>query len=348
MELQYRPLGSSGLRVASLFLGAMTFGEQGGVGAPIEECRRMVDAYEAVGGNVIDTAINYRGGLSEEVLGEVLAGKRDRFVVATKFGITRDGTDPNASGSHRKNLRLSIETSLRRLKTDYIDLYWVHINDAHTPIDVTMAALDDAVSAGKILTIGISDTPAWIVSRAQALAEWRGWSPVVGLQVPYSLLQRDIERELLPAAEAHGMTVAAWSPLGGGVLSGKYQDAASLADSAATRRLSNDSITDRQRAVAAAVIDVARQLNTAPAAVAVAWTMARSPNIHPIIGARTAAQLQDNLAAAEVELTDEMLTHLEAEATIALGFPHDFTAEVTNWVFGEANQRTAGRLRPIL
>lgn len=348
MALEYRPLGSSGLRVASLFLGAMTFGEQGGVGARLDECRRMVDAYADVGGNVIDTAINYRGGVSEEILGEVLAGRRDRFVVATKFGVTRDGTDPNASGSHRKNLRLSIETSLRRLKTDHIDLYWVHINDQYTPIDTTMAALDDAVTAGKVLAIGISDTPAWIVSRAQALAEWRGWNPFVGLQVPYSLVQRDIERELLPVAEAHGMTVAAWSPLGGGVLSGKYQSPGPASDGADSRRLSHDAITDRQHAVAAAVVDVAHQRGTTPAAVAIAWTMARSSNIHPIVGARTADQLEDNLVAADVDLTEEMLAQLEAEATIDLGFPHDFTRDVANWVFGEANERTVGQLRSVL
>src|SRR5919202_4775932 len=185
--MRYRTLGTSGLRVSELFLGAMTFGEQGGVGAPIEECRRILDAYAEAGGNVVDTAINYRGGASEEILGELLAGRRDRFVVATKYTVTRDGANPNAAGNHRKNLTLSLETSLRRLRTDYVDLYWVHMWDRHTPVEETMRALDDAVQAGKVLYVGISDAPAWVVARGNTLAEWHGWSPFVGLQVPYNL-----------------------------------------------------------------------------------------------------------------------------------------------------------------
>ena len=244
--MRYRPFGASGLRVSEVFLGAMTFGEQGGVGAPLDECRRMVDAYADAGGNVIDTAINYRGGASEEVLGELLQGRRDRFVLATKFGVSRDvksisdassgPSDPNAAGGHRKNLMLSLEMSLRRLRTDHVDVYWLHLYDRHTPIDETMRALDDAVRAGKVLYIGVSDTPAWVIARAQVLAEWRGWTPFVGLQVPYSLVERDIERELLPLAEAHGMTVAAWSPLAGGVLSGKFTRGGAGAGAGATRR----------------------------------------------------------------------------------------------------------------
>ena len=172
--MRYRTFGPTGLRVAELFLGAMTFGEQGGVGAPPEECRRILDAYADVGGNVVDTAINYRGGQSEEILGELLAARRDRFVLATKYTVSRDRADPNAAGNHRKNLRLSLETSLRRLRTDYLDIYWVHMWDRHTPVEETMAALDDQVRAGRILYAGISDCPAWIVSRANTLAQWRG------------------------------------------------------------------------------------------------------------------------------------------------------------------------------
>ncbi len=191
--MRYRLLGASGLRASEVFLGAMTFGEESGPGASLEECRRMLEAYAEAGGNVVDTAINYRNGESESFVGELLEGRRDRFVVATKYTVSRDRTDPNASGNHRKNLRLSLETSLRRLRTDYIDLYWVHIWDRHTPIEETMRALDDAVGTGKILYVGISDAPAWIVSRTNTLAEWRGWSPFVALQVPYHLLKRDIE-----------------------------------------------------------------------------------------------------------------------------------------------------------
>jgi aryl-alcohol dehydrogenase-like predicted oxidoreductase len=191
--MRYRLLGASGLRVSQLFLGAMTFGERAGTGTPTEECARMLDAYADAGGNVIDTAVNYQGGASEEVLGQLLGGRRDRFILASKYTITRDGTDPNAAGAHRKNLRHSLETSLRRLRTDYLDLYWVHVYDRRTPLEETMRALDDQVRAGKILYAGISDAPAWVVARANTLAELRGWSPFIGLQVPYSLLQRDIE-----------------------------------------------------------------------------------------------------------------------------------------------------------
>lgn len=220
--MRYRTLGTSGLRVSDLILGAMTFGEQGGVGAPPEECRRILDLYADAGGNTIDTAINYRDGASEEILGALLTGRRESFVLGTKYTVSRDRADPNAAGNARKNLRASLEISLRRLRTDYIDIYWVHMWDRSTPIEETMRALDDAVRAGKILYIGISDTPAWVVARANTIADWRGWSQFVGLQVPYSLLNRDIERELLPMAESLGLGVTVWSPLGGGVLSGKY------------------------------------------------------------------------------------------------------------------------------
>ena len=200
-QMRYRLLGNTGLRVSQLFLGAMTFGDPDTVGAAPEECRRMVDAYAEAGGNVIDTASNYRGGASEAIVGEVLEGRRDQFVVATKYTVARDPGDPNAAGNHRKNLRLSLETSLRRLRTDYVDLLWVHMWDAHTPVEETIRALDDVVRAGRVLYVGISDTPAWVVARANTLAELRGWTVFAGLQVPYSLLQRDVERELLPMAE---------------------------------------------------------------------------------------------------------------------------------------------------
>ena len=202
--MQYRRFGNTGLRVSELFLGAMTFGEQGDVGAPLAECRRIIDAYSEAGGNVVDTAINYRGGASEEILGELLVGRRDRFVVATKYTVSRDRDDANAAGNHRKNLRLSLDTSLQRLRTDYLDIYWVHMWDRDTPIEETMRALDDEVRAGRILYVGVSDTPAWIVSQANTLADWRNWTAFAGLQVPYSLLQRDIERDLLPMAESFG------------------------------------------------------------------------------------------------------------------------------------------------
>jgi aryl-alcohol dehydrogenase-like predicted oxidoreductase len=309
----------------------MTFGEQGGVGAPVEECRRILDAYVDAGGNTVDTAINYRGGASEEIVGELLAGRRDSFVVGSKYTVSRDRADPNAAGNARKNLRASLETSLRRLRTDYLDVYWVHMWDRATPIEETMRALDDAVRSGKVLYVGISDAPAWIVARANTLADWKGWSPFVGLQVPYSLLQRDAERELLPMAEALGLGVTAWSPLAGGILSGKYTEASS-----APTRLDPTTVDDRAHTVAAAVRDVADELGASPAQVAIAWTRARSTSVLPILGARRVEQVRDNLGAIDVTLTPEQCARLESATDFTAGFPTDFIAETSPWVFGAA------------
>ncbi|GIH12804.1 aldo/keto reductase [Rugosimonospora africana] len=331
--MKYRTLGTSGLRVSELILGAMTFGEHGGVGAPIEECRRILDAYADAGGNTIDTAINYRDGASEEILGQLLVGRRESFVLGSKYTVSRDRTDPNAAGNARKNLRASLETSLRRLKTDYLDVYWVHMWDRATPIEETMRALDDAVRAGKILYVGISDTPAWVVARANTLAAWHGWSPFIGLQVPYNLLQRDIERELLPMAEALGLGVTAWSPLAGGVLSGKYSRPG---DAPTGTRLDPSSLDGRAHAVAQAVQDVADARGATSSQVAIAWTMTRSPSIHPILGARRVDQLHDNLGALNVRLSPEECARLEEASDFTLGFPSEFIAQTSPWVFGAA------------
>lgn len=336
--MRYRTFGGTGLRVSELFLGAMTFGEQGGVGAPIEECRRILDAYADAGGNVIDTASNYRGGASEEILGELLAGRRDRFVLGSKYTVTRDRDDPNAAGNHRKNLRLSLETSLRRLRTDYLDIYWVHMWDRLTPVEETMAALDDQIRAGHVLSLGISDTPAWVIARANTLAQWRGWARLAGLQVPYSLVQRDIERELLPMAEASGMTVAAWSPLAGGILSGKFTRPGGAEPGT---RIDPASVTPRQRHIAQTVQQVANDLSVTASQVALAWTMIRSPAVHPIIGARRLDQLLDNLGSLQVELPADALQRLEEAAGFDIGFPLAFINEASGWVFGAAQPGNA-------
>ncbi|SEG83389.1 Predicted oxidoreductase [Actinacidiphila yanglinensis] len=338
--MRYRLLGRTGLRVSELFLGAMTFGEQGGVGAPPEECRAMLDAYADAGGNVVDTAINYRGGESETILGELLEGRRDRFVLATKYTVSRDGGDPNAAGNHRKNLTLSLETSLRRLRTDHVDLYWVHLWDRHTPVEETMRALDDAVRAGKILYVGISDAPAWVVAHANTLSEWRGWTPFAGLQVPYNVLNRDIERELLPMAEAFGMSVAAWGPLAGGVLSGKFTRAGAPPG---PTRIAPDSLGERDLAAARAVQEVADGLGATASQVAIAWTRARSRAIHPILGARSVRQLRDNLGALDVTLPADAVERLCAAVEFSAGFPTDFIDRTSPWVFGEASARLDGR-----
>ncbi|WP_157244593.1 aldo/keto reductase [Nonomuraea typhae] len=307
-------------------------------GAP-EEHRAMIDAYERAGGNVIDTASAY--GESESVLGELLAGRRDRFVLATKYSLSRDQSDVNAAGNHRKNLVHSLERSLRRLRTDYLDLYWVHLWDRRTPLEETMRALDDVVRAGKVLYVGISDAPAWVVSRANTLAEWRGWTPFAGLQVPYSLLKRDVERELLPMAGALGVSVAAWGPLAGGVLSGKFSGGGRAAGEGT--RVDPGTLTARDHAVAEAVVKVAAETGASPAQVAIAWTRARHPFVHPIVGARDAAQLADNLGAADVTLTEEALRALEGAAAFEPGFPGDFLAEceADPWVFGEGYRSLA-------
>ncbi|TDW70566.1 aryl-alcohol dehydrogenase-like predicted oxidoreductase [Kribbella pratensis] len=336
--MRYRTFGTSGLRMSELILGAMTFGEQGGVGAPIAECRQMLDLYAEAGGNAIDTAINYRDGASEEFLGELLTGRRESFVLGTKYTVSRERADPNAAGNHRKNLRASLETSLRRLRTDYLDVYWVHMWDRDTPLEETMRALDDAVQAGKVLYVGISDAPAWVVARANTLAQWRGWSSFIGLQVPYSLLQRDIERELLPMAESLGLGITSWSPLAGGALSGKY----TLPTPPSGGRLAPESLSARDHAVARVVQDVADELGATPSQVAIAWTMSRSPLIHPIVGARTADQLRDNLAVVDLVLPPETIARLDEATAVALGFPYDFIAQTSSWVFGAALVNSVG------
>ncbi|SNY44925.1 aldo/keto reductase [Paractinoplanes atraurantiacus] len=324
--MNYRTLGASGLRVSELILGTMTFEAADG------ECARILDTYAEAGGNTIDTAVNYRDGASEEILGKLLAGRRERFVLGSKYTVSRDRRDPNAGGNARKNLRASLETSLQRLGTDYLDLYWVHMWDRATPIEETMRALDDAVRAGKILYVGISDAPAWVVARANTLAEWRGWSAFVGLQVPYSLLQRDVERELLPMAAELGLGVTAWSPLAGGVLTGKYSGGARPEQS----RFDPAGLGERAHTVARAVHEVAAARGVPAAQVAIAWTRARHADVFPIVGARKADQLQDNLGAVRIQLSTEELARLEAPTGFEAGFPQDFIDQTSDWVLGAA------------
>lgn len=331
--MRYRLLGPTGLRVSELFLGAMTFDG-------LDEARKMIDLYGGAGGNVIDTASAYRD--SEEVLGELLQHRRDQFVLATKYTLSRDAKDPNAGGSHRKNLTLSLEASLRRLRTDYIDLFWVHTWDQDTPIGETMRALDDAVRAGKILYVGASNLPAWIVSRANTLAEWRDWTSFAGLQVPYSLLKRDIERELLPMAEAYGMSVATYGALSGGVLSGKYTDSGS---SPTGTRINPASLTPRDHQAARAVRKVAAELGVTASQVAIAWTRTRSRAVHPIIGARNVEQLQDNLGALDVTLPADAVARLDAAVEFDPGYPTDINTGSRVWLFGDGGERLEGRDR---
>jgi aryl-alcohol dehydrogenase-like predicted oxidoreductase len=337
--MRYRTFGRTGLRVSDLFLGTMTFGADWGWGASPDECRAMVDAYADAGGNVIDTANNYTDGSSERIVGEVLQGRRDSFVLASKYTLTRDGTDPNASGNHRKNLVRSLEQSLRSLRTDYLDVYWVHIWDDQTPVEELMRALDDVVRAGKVLYVGVSDMPAWAVARAQTLAEWHDWSPFAGLQIPYNLTQRESERDLLPMAAHLGLSVAAWSPLAGGVLSGKF----TRGGDAGGTRVKPENIAERDLAIARAVDAAADRLGWSSSQVALAWTRAHRPEVHPIVGARRMDQLTDNLAAADLTLPAEEVRSLDEISAIEVGFPHDFIASTREFVYGEATVKATVR-----
>jgi aryl-alcohol dehydrogenase-like predicted oxidoreductase len=350
--VKYQLLGKSGLRVSELCLGAMTFGEEWGWGASKEECHKIFNAYVDAGGNFIDTANKYTEGTSEKYIGEFIASDRDRFVLATKYTSNTRRGDPNAGGNHRKNMIQSLEASLKRLNTDYIDLYWVHAWDPLTPIEEMMRALDDMVRAGKILYIGVSDAPAWIVSQANTLANLKGWTEFTGLQIEYSLIERTPERELLPMADALNIGVTAWSPLGGGVLTGKYnksnreeQQQQNTSSSSSTtvvaqegnsrlevqNEFANRVLNDRNTLIAQEVSKIAKEIGCSAAQVALNWVRQQnimSPagknKIIPIIGARKETQIKDNLACLEFELTSEQMQRLNEVSKIELGFPHDF------------------------
>jgi len=330
----YRLLGRSGLRVSPLSLGTMTFGTDWGWGADSDESRRMFDTYLDRGGNFIDTADVYTGGSSERLLGEFLGERREQVVLATKYTSNTRPGDPNAGGNHRKNMVRSVEASLRRLRTDYIDLLYLHAWDGTTPVEEILRGMDDLVSSGKVVYLGISDAPAWQVSRMQAIADLRGWAPLIALQIEYSLIERTVERELIPMAGELGLGVIPWSPLASGVLTGKYSHAdldhgGGTASAEGTRKnvaAANNALTERGLAIADTVTKVAAELGVTPARVAVAWTLRNPAVTSPILGARTLAQLEDNLGALDVELTDAQLTTLDQASAIELGFPHDFLA----------------------
>jgi aryl-alcohol dehydrogenase-like predicted oxidoreductase len=331
----YRLLGRSGLRVSPMALGTMTFGTDWGWGAEAEEAHRIFDAYVDRGGNFIDSSNNYTNGTAEQLIGEFAADKRDRLTIATKYSAATRPGDPNSGGDHRKSMARSVEGSLARLQTDYIDLLYLHLWDRTTPVEEVLRAMDDLVRAGKVLYVGISDTPAWQVSRMQAIADLRGWSPLVALEIEYSLIERTGERDLIPMAGEMGLGVIPGSPLGRGVLTGKYtsRDLDHGGDSAGvqgTRKGAgelNSSLSDRSLAIAEVVKAVATDLGRTPAQVALAWVLLNDSVTAPLIGARTLSQLEDNLGALEVELPDDAYARLEQASTFALGFPHDVLAQ---------------------
>jgi aryl-alcohol dehydrogenase-like predicted oxidoreductase len=330
--MRFRLLGKSGLRVSELCLGTMTFGEEWGWGASKDESRRIFDAFASAGGNFLDTANNYTDGTSERFVGEFISADRDHFVLATKFSLSMRKDDPNAGGNHRKNIVQALDASLRRLGTDRVDLYWLHMWDFLTPVEEVVRALDDLVRAGKVLYVGFSDTPAWVVAQAVTLADLRGWARCVAAQVPYSAADRDVERELLPMARALDLAVTAWSPLEGGVLTGKYNR-----DTGEATRYKRSGIRPARLALAEQIAALAAELGRTPAQVALNWVRAqqRRAVIIPIVGARTEAQMRENLGCLEFTLDDKSLARLDA-AKIELGFPHAFLASdhVQELIFG--------------
>jgi aryl-alcohol dehydrogenase-like predicted oxidoreductase len=327
----YRLLGRSGLRVSPLALGTMTFRVGGGSwGSTDEEARAMVDMYIDRGGNFIDTADFYgQHGGSETLLGELVKDRRHRMVISTKYSLTTEPGNPNAAGNHRKNMVRSVEDSLRRMGTDYIDLLYLHMWDFRTPVDEILRSFDDLVRAGKVLYIGLSDVPAWQASRMQAIAELRGWTQFCALQIQYSLVERTVERELFPMAQEMGMGISPWAPLGQGVLTGKYTRADLVQgsmDDISSRKAINavtGKLNERNLDIANLVVEIAKEIGCTPAQLAVGWTLANPAVCSPVVGVRTPAQLEDNLAALSVDISPEQLARLNEVSAVPPVFPMD-------------------------
>ncbi|HEY1958239.1 MAG TPA: aldo/keto reductase [Polyangiaceae bacterium] len=333
----YVTMGRSGLRVSPLCLGAMTFGKEWGFGSEPDEAKRILDAFIDRGGNFIDTANGYTKGHSEAILGEHLGHdrkKRDRVVIATKFLTNMFLGDPNGGGSHRKAIISQCEESLRRLRTDYIDLYWMHAWDKTTPIEETMRALDTLVQQGKVRYLGFSDTPAWKVAQAQTLALFRGWSPLIALQIEYSLLQRTVEGELVPMAEELGLGITPWGPLRGGALSGKYKRADKGKHEATRGARVTSFLDDRTFDLLDLMEKIAKELGTTVPRVALAWVQCQPGVASTIIGARTMQQLDDNLGALDVKLGQGHLAALDEATKPSLPFPVNMLSAVPAFAYG--------------
>jgi aryl-alcohol dehydrogenase-like predicted oxidoreductase len=322
----YVTLGRSGLRVSPLCLGTMTFGEDLGWGSSVEESQRIIDRYIELGGNFLDTANFYTKSHSEKIIGDHVGrhnARRDRLVIATKFSGNLYPGDPNGGGSGRKSIIAACENSLRRLQTDYIDLYWLHNWDVHTPIDETLAALEDLVRAGKVRYLGVSDTPAWKIAEANVTARFRGWSAFIGLQIEYSLLERTVEQELVPMAHELGLGITPWSPLKSGVLSGKYTRHNAGQIKADRGVIADSFLTERTYAIVDELESIAKARQSTVARVALAWVQAQPGVSSTIIGARRLAQLEDNIKALEVKLSGEELARLDALTKPTFGFPQN-------------------------
>jgi aryl-alcohol dehydrogenase-like predicted oxidoreductase len=349
----YVTLGRSGLRVSPLCLGTMTFGEEWGWGSSVEDCEAILDRFFARGGNFLDTANGYTKGHSEVIIGDHVGrhpAKRDRIVIATKFVTNLYRGDPNGGGSSRKAIVAQCEQSLRRLQTSYIDLYWMHAWDQSTPIDESLRALDDLVRDGKVRFIGFSDTPAWKCAQAQTIATFRGWSPLIALQIEYSLLERTVEGELIPMARELGLGVTPWSPLARGVLSGKFTRAehGNHKPSRGERVLA--SLDDRTYDIIDELVRTAKELGSTPARVALAWVRSRPGIGSTIIGARTLEQLEDNLASAEIAITADQIARLDKLSAPKLPFPANMLGFAGSFINGgtmvNGHQMPAWQLTP--
>ena len=338
--MKYRLLGHSGLRVSEAALGTMTFGDDWGWGAAKDEAKKVYDAFREAGGNFVDTANLYTNGTSESFLGEFMQGHRDSVVLATKYTNALPGTDPNAAGNHRKSMMQAVEASLKRLRTDYIDLYWAHVWDQMTPVEEVMRGLDDLVRHGKVLHVGVSDAPAWWIAQANTIADLRGWTAFIGLQIEYSLIERTVERELIPMAKALNIGVTAWSPLSNGVLTGKYHGQGTPSESSEAGRMNNPMLKEFVREqrqterIVGAVKTVADQVDRSMAQVALAWLRYRQVPVIPIIGARKLSQLQDNLASFDLALSADHLKTLDEASSVELGFPYDLYPKSRGITYG--------------
>ena len=342
----------TGLRVSQLALGAANFGTRWGYGAERQDAKRVFDAYVEAGGNFIDTADSYQFGESEELVGEFIAADRDYFVVATKYTLGTTATDGiSRTGNSRKNMIRSLEASLERLKTDRIDLYWAHFADGMTPMEEIIRAFDDLTRAGKIHYAGLSNFPAWRVSRADLLAEMRGWGPIAGIQVEYSLAERTAERELLPMAEALGLGAALWSPLGGGLLTGKYRIGDEGRINSFLGRLVHKENTARETAILDALLAIAKEVNRSATEVAIAWLLHKArlstTALIPILGPRTYEQLAGSLGALEVNLSQEQIGRLDETSQIALGTPHEQTHGSAAAIAGGKPELLQTRIIPV-
>jgi aryl-alcohol dehydrogenase-like predicted oxidoreductase len=348
----YVTLGHSGLRVSPFCLGTMTFGEDLGWGSSVEVSRSIIDRFLDRGGNFIDTANVYTHGHSEKIIGDHLThdrSRRDRVVLATKFFGGMYPGDPNSGGTNRKAIINAAENSLRRLQTDYIDLYWMHAWDPTTPIEETLRALDDLVSSGKVRYIGFSDTPAWKCAQAQTLAAFRGYAPVIALQIEYSLLERTVEGELVPMARELGLGITPWSPLKSGVLSGKYTRENHGSQKADRGMWAESNLSERTYDIIDALSAIARERDSTPARVALAW-LAQKPGVTSIIlGARRLDQLDDNLAAAEITLSAEQVSKLDQLSTPSLPFPASMLAGLPSFAYaGTTINGQGGPISPFV